>query len=359
MVKIAARNLLAVLLMCCLAGLVPAQNTSEKVKTNIKALDMENPPTKVDVLAGKSLALKPTPTPEEPEPAEIFKPGHSEATIKLSHPGLESFAIRGEGFLVPAVSIHAGQSFKYVVQISWEGKLGDIEVDEPDPPFLTNIRLLKVVPSNKVSPENKRAIAEFAYHLKGLDKGKAYIGMVDAKYRMKDGTGNGSFRLKELRFDLMASQLNWGKIILTALAAAGCLAALAVIYFGIRIIMRRKPTIQPAASDEISSAHERIRGELASMRLFLIDGEVRSFYDKMTKLAKGFIAATEGNEVFKMSTDEMLAYLTDKNYNPENRDRIFQILELCDRVKFAGHMPTQSESDQIIKEFETLLKAPH
>jgi len=78
MVKIAARNLLAVLLMCCLAGLVPAQNTSEKVKTNIKALDMENPPTKVDVLAGKSLALKPTPTPEEPEPAEIFKPGHSD-----------------------------------------------------------------------------------------------------------------------------------------------------------------------------------------------------------------------------------------------------------------------------------------
>lgn len=356
MQRIAARNLLSVMLMG-LMGFALAQKPSEKVKTNIKALDMEKPPVKVDVLAGKT--LKPTPTPEEPEPVETPKPGHSEATIKMSHPGLESFAIRGEGFLVPAENVHAGQSFKYIVQISWEGKLGDIEVDEPDPPLLTNIRLLKVVPSNKVSPENKRAIAEFAYHLKGLDKGKAYIGMVDVKYRLKDGSGNGSFRLKELRFDFMASQFNWGRIILTALAVGGGLAALAGIYFGARQMMRRKPVVRQAASEETTSANERIRGELASMRLFLIDGEVRNFYDKMTKLAKGFIAATEGPEVFKMSTDEMLAYLTDKNYNPENRDRIFQILELCDRVKFAGHMPTQSESEQIIKEFETLLKVPH
>ena len=281
----------------------------------------------------------------------------TEARVRFSRPGMESFAIRGEGFITPSRNYYVGKTIKYVVQVSWEGKLGDIEVEEPDPPILNNLRLVKVAPSNKISPESNRAIAEFTYHLKGMEEGKAFIGMIDANYRLEDGSGKGSFRLKEQRLKILPPKHNWGKIFLTG---AGVLVGLALLggvgYTGIQFLKRR-PAPPPVDDSETTSPYERILGELASMRLFLVEGEIRDFYSKLTKLAKGFVGVTEGEEITRLTTEELLKKLEERNYNPENRDRIFSILELCDRVKFAGYIPTQSENEQVLKDFETLMRA--
>ena len=277
--------------------------------------------------------------------------------MRFSRPGMESFAIRGEGFITPAKKIHAGRTLKYVVQISWEGKLGDIEVDEPDPPLLNNLKLAKVVPSNKISPESNRAIAEFTYYLKGMEKGRAYIGMIDANYRLKDGSGHGSLRLKEHRFEILPPKYNWGRIFLFVLLILAGIAVLSGLGFLLLQFLKRRPAPPLPPDSETTSPYERILGELASMRLFLVEGEIRDFYAKLTKLAKGFVAVTVGDEIIKLTTDELLQTLQEKDYNPENRDRIFAILEMCDRVKFAGYIPTQSENEQVLKDFDTLLRA--
>jgi len=330
-------------LMCLLLTATSAKTTKDTKPTiKPKVLNVEKEPKKIKL---------------EPE-GKTNSPARTEAEVKVSHPGLESFAIKCESFLTPSENIHAGKIIKYIVQVSWEGKLGDIEVDEPDPPLLTNLRLVKVVPSNKVSPETNRAIAEFTYHLKGLEKGRAYIGMIDARYRLKDGSGSSSFRLKEQRFDILASQHNWIKNILYVLGiGAGIVIVAGAVIAVIRFLKR--PPAAPPAQEEATTPYERIQGELSSMRLFLVEGETLDFYAKLAKLVRGFVAITEGNDVLKMTTDELLNSLQERNYNPENRDRVFSILELCDRVRFAGHVPSADENNQVLKDFETLLRAPH
>ncbi len=281
---------------------------------------------------------------------------HAHARMRFSRPGMEGFAIRAEGFITPERKIHAGDTIRYVVQVSWRGKLGEIEVDEPDPPLLTNLNLIKVVPSNKISPEHHRAISEFTYVLKALAKGKAYIGIIDATYRLTDGSGHGSFRLKERRFEILPPRHNWRRIFLRT----GSTLVIVLIVGGAGFLIvrywKRRPAPEPV-ENEITSPYERILGELSSMRLFLVEGEIRDFYTKLTKLAKGFVAITESNEITKLTTDELLHTLQERDYNPENRDRIFSILEMCDRVKFAGYIPTQSENEQVLKDFETLIRA--
>jgi hypothetical protein len=280
----------------------------------------------------------------------------SEARVIYSKPGMERFAIRGESFLIPQEDIHLGDEIKYIIQVSWEGKLGELEVDEPDTPLLNNLKLMKVIPSNKISPETNRAIAEFIYHLEGLEKGKSYIGMIDANYRLKDGSGQGTLRIKEQRFDVMPKRHNWRRAALTSLAVLGTLAFTAIIGFGVFYFIRKRPAPIPEPEAEVSSPYERILGELSSMKLFLIEGEIRDFYSKLTKLAKGYIAVTQGEELTKCTTDELLHTLQEKNYNPEERDKLFAILELCDRVKFAGYIPTHSENEQALKDLAILIR---
>jgi hypothetical protein len=281
----------------------------------------------------------------------------TEAKIRFSGPGMESFSISGEAFLTRTDDIRLGKTIQYTVQISWKGKLGEIEVDEPDVPRFTNLKLKKVVPSNTISPETDRAITEFTYFLKPVRKGRAYIGIIDANYRLNDASGKGSFRLKERRFEVLPPRYNWGRIflyILITVLSAGTIVGL--VFLIIRFI-KNQPQPLPSSDSETTTPYERILGELASMRLFLVEGEIRDFYSKLTKLAKGFVAVTEGKEIISLTTDELLHSLQDHDYNPENRDRIFTILEMCDRVKFAGYIPSQSENEQILKDFDILVRA--
>jgi len=282
---------------------------------------------------------------------------YTRARMHFSGAGLEGFEIRGEGFLTPSSNIRVGKTLKYVVQVSWKGKLGELEVEEPDPPLLSNLRLVKVTPSNKISPERNRAIAEFIYYLKPMETGKAYIGMIDAGYRLRDDSGHGSFRLKEHRFEVMPPKHNWGRIIMTFLFIVLALALIGGLFFLVAFLLKNRPAPQPVVESDTTTPYERILGELASMRLFLVEGEIRDFYSKLTKLAKGFVAVTEGDDVIRLTTDELLHRLQERDYNPENRDRIFSILEMCDRVKFAGYIPTQSENERVLKDFDTLIRA--
>ncbi len=306
------------------------------------------------------LKEKTTPVPSETVPPPAIKEGAAppqsqQAEITYSKPGMQSFAIRGEAFLIPAEDFRVGKTIKYVVQVSWQGKLGEIEVDEPDVPLLNNLKLIKVVPSNKISPESSRAITEFTYHLKGLEKGKAYIGMIDAKYRLKDGSGQGNFRLKEIRLEIFPPRHNWGRILITGAIILCGIGVLGLGGYAVYRFLQRRPAPVPEETDA-TNPYERIQGELASMRLFLVEGEIRDFYSKLTNLAKGYIAVTEGYEVTRLTTDELLHVLQEKNYNPEKRDKIFAILELCDRVKFAGYIPSHSENEQVLKEFDMLMR---
>ncbi|MBN1900669.1 hypothetical protein JW926_05000 [Candidatus Sumerlaeota bacterium] len=292
----------------------------------------------------------------ETDAKESASPDKGEARVIYSKPEMERFAIKGESFLIPQEKIHLGDEIRYIIQLSWEGKLGEIEVDEPDPPLLNNLKLMKVIPSNKISPETNRAIAEFTYLMNGLEKGKSYVGMIDASYRLKDGSGQGSLRIKEQRFEILPRRHNWKRIGLVSLSVLGILVATAAIGYGAFYLIKRRPAPAPAAEADVSSPYERIIGELSSMKLFLIEGEIRDFYSKLAKLAKGFLSVNQGEELAKLTTEEILQALQEKNFNPEQRDRIFAILELCDRVKFAGYVPTHSENEQALKELEVLIR---
>ncbi len=285
----------------------------------------------------------------------------ADAEIRLEQPALERMDFRGEARLEPAGMPRAGQTVRYVVRLSWLTGMADVEVDEPKMPDAFNLAARKITSSLKESASEGRTIAEFAIQLKCRQKGQAYIGNVEGKFRLKDNSGEGSFRIRGQRFEIAESRFRWGRIftwigiILGILAVAAGLVRL-VIWFVKRPPKVRVTTPQPEDTDA-TTPYERILGELSSMKIFLMEGEARDVYTKIAKLARGFVSVSEGPEVTRLTTDEMLRLLKDRNYNPENRDRIFSILERCDRVKSAGYVPTQNETEQIIKDFESLIRA--
>lgn len=290
-----------------------------------------------------------------PETAGVEK----KASFPRMDEALEDYDLQGSGFLVPSDEIKARKKVKYIIRISWEGDQDIIEVDEPEDLDLTNFNLRKMVPSHKYSPETNRSMVEFTYHIRAGASGVGFIGTADGVMRLQDGAGSAAYRIPGQSVTITARTFHFWRFVLIFIIVIIILAIIAgLVFLGIKF-MNRPRKVQPATAydNDVTTPYERILGEIASMKLFLVEGEIRDFYSKLTKLAKGFVAVTEGEEITRQTTDELLQTLKDRDYNPENRDKIFAILEMCDRVKYAGYIPTKEENQQILKDFESLVRS--
>ncbi len=268
---------------------------------------------------------------------------------------LERFEITASAFVKQAEQpIHLNDTVSFIIRVSWKGTIGDVTVENPEPPILTGLELLSVQPSNKTSPESGKTVAEFLYLLRPTQKGTATVGPVDIHYRLRQSGEEGTLRTTSQTLAILPVPINWGKILLVALAI---IAVVIIALCVVASVIRRRSRKAMLEEEAKPSPYERILGELSSTRLLLIEGELKNFYHKIAQLTKGFLSVTEGKQVMNMTSEELATYLESRDIDEQMRAKVLSILSRCDNVRYAGSVPTAEEHNDIMAELKTLIDA--
>lgn len=123
------------------------------------------------------------------------------------------------------------------------------------------------------------------------------------------------------------------------LALAGIIA-LAIIYLIVRLIIKRKKPVKPWvwADRELDA--------LWLKRGFTRDDSKR-FYSQLTEIVKTYLEKRYGYQVRSATDIELLAYLRDRNFEPELWNDLKQIFEGTQEIKFANldAIPEKIERD--------------
>jgi hypothetical protein len=267
---------------------------------------------------------------------------------------LEQFEISATASIEQAHRpIHLNDTVSFVVRLSWKGAIGDVTVENPEPPMLTGLELLSVQPSNKTSPESGKAMAEFLYLLRPTQKGVVTIGAVDLRYKLRESGQEGTLRTASQALTILPVPTNWSKIVMLAVAA---IAAGVIVLYVVATLVRARSRRAVLEQEAKPSPYERILGELSSTRLLLIEGEIKTFYDKIAQLTKGFLSVIEGKHVMNMTSEELASYLGSREVNQHMREKVFSILSRCDNVRYAGSLPSPAEHEEILNDLRMLIE---
>lgn len=266
----------------------------------------------------------------------------------------EQFAISASSFVEQSNQpIHRNDTVSFVVRVSWKGTIGDVTVENPEPPELTGLELLSVQPSNRTSPESGKAVAEFLYTLRPTQTGTVTVGPVDLQYRLRHSGEEGTLRTSSLALAILPVPVNWGKIALVALAV---IAGASVVLWVMANVIRHRRRRAMLEEEAKPSPYERILGELSSTRMLLIEGELKSFYHKIAQLTKGFLSVTEGKQVMNMTSEELATYLESREIDEQMRAKVLSILSRCDNVRYAGSVPSAGEHNEILTDLTNLIE---
>jgi hypothetical protein len=267
----------------------------------------------------------------------------------------QQFHIKAEGFVKQDThNVHLNDSLDFVVRVSWQGRLGDVVVEAPEAPELTGLRTVFVIPSNRTSPEAGAAMAEFNYVLDATEKGNASIGPMSIRYKIRNSDEQGVLKTNRIEFTILPARIAWNKIVVRSLALIGLLAA------GIAgILWARKFTRRHVArtlEEPAPSPYQQILGEIDSMKMMLVEGELKDFYDRVFELTRGALALGSGDSLGRLTSKELKQYLAESQLPEQNRTRASSILERCDSARYGGYVPTYAENEDILKDLRAFVE---
>jgi hypothetical protein len=281
--------------------------------------------------------------------------GTSESVEEESAVAEEGFKIAARSYIKQDVEdIHLKDQLDYVVEVSWEGRLGDVAVEGPGELELIGLREVYQIPSNRTNPEENSAIAEFNYILEPLEKGEAAIGSVRVKYRVRSTGEEGVLRTGGIDLNVLGARVNWAKII----SSYGMVFGLLVLGFGcvilVRKFFRRREPVGVEEKEE--TLCEKMRKEVDLVKVMLVEGDIREFYDRVFELARGAISVGGGgNSLRKKTSEEVRRYVEESEMEERVRGKAMTILERCDAVRYGGYVPTYGENEEILKDLTTFI----
>lgn len=141
----------------------------------------------------------------------------------------------------------------------------------------------------------------------------------------------------------------WLMIVLTVIALA------AGIYFTLRLLKAQKQTKAKDSSAGVIDPYEEALGAINSLRTKDLTKEnYRDIFQTVWETNRRFIERTYKINAQEMATSEIVEYFKHETKNkPEWKellDIIVHVFRICDRVKYAKHIPDRSQKDTVITE---------
>ncbi|MCX7765430.1 MAG: hypothetical protein N2246_01830 [Candidatus Sumerlaeia bacterium] len=292
-----------------------------------------------------------TPTPKSPD---------SKSKTTPKPPSIE---VTVQNF-IQEKELYAERDFHYVVQLNWQGEADAVEVRRPKTPPLDGLERYEVAQSNIVNPEKKEAVVKYIFTLRPLRTGKVAIGKLDINYVIKATGEEKHITIPGLELEIIPPPAKKSplrpvasilKIILLIvliilLGGAGWLILSGQLHIP---IFRRRSFFDVDDSEPLPC--ERLKAEAATLRMHIINGDDKKFFDKLYLILRNLISQrTEQN--LDNATDAEIVALVKQSINDEYFSRkTGEILEKCQQSRFGGIEFTSQEMEQVFKDFQDLL----
>lgn len=292
-----------------------------------------------------------TPTPKSAETKS--QPATKSASIEVT---IQNFIQEKE--------LYAERDLHYIVQLSWQGEADAIEIKRPKTPPLDGLERYEVSQSSIVNPEKKEAVIKYIFSLIPLRTGKVSIGKLDINYVIKATGEEKRITIPGLELEIIPPPTKKSSF----KPVVSILKIILLIIFIILIggigwliisgqlhipLFRRRSFFDVDDSEPLPC--ERLKAEAATLRMHIINGDDKKFFDKLYLILRNLISQrTEQN--LDNSTDTEIATLVKQSVNDEYFSRkTIEIMEKCQQSRFGGIEFTPQEMEQVFKDFQDLL----
>ncbi len=125
-------------------------------------------------------------------------------------------------------------------------------------------------------------------------------------------------------------------------------AVLLTVFLVVKIILRRKRFLEDLES--LKPPHERAILELERLRNggMLESGNVKGFYSELADILRRYLERRFSMDTLDKTTAEITRELKDKEFTAAVLEKITQVLEKSDLVKFAKLVPKRSLADELV-----------
>jgi hypothetical protein len=154
--------------------------------------------------------------------------------------------------------------------------------------------------------------------------------------------------------DIVDKQKTLMRYAVTAGSVAGGLVLISLLIALARFIMQRFKK----DADHLLSPFELSMKKLVELRngTLISEGRIAEFTDKISDIVRSFLGTAFRFETMDLTTTELNVRAAEVGVDIEVHNRLNVFLVDCDLVKFARHVPTSQEIDQLFKEAQGLVE---
>lgn len=154
-----------------------------------------------------------------------------------------------------------------------------------------------------------------------------------------------------------------GRLLPSAARLVGRVAVLALLCglaywayaIGVALWRKQRYGVEPALEDK-PTIDERLQGELTTLEVALLRGNIEAFYEKMHALVRQLLRSRHLLGDAQKSTRDIVAHLKRLDVDPLFLDSVESILKRCDAVTEASENPSQAAHAKIAKDLQTLIR---
>lgn len=253
--------------------------------------------------------------------------------------------------------IPLNRTLRYIIQITWEGNLDEIEIGDLEEPLLSNFDVIGTSSANRVTEgvTGKKAIKEIAYTLQPKTLGMGYVESVAVSYENTQ-TGKTHFlQTERVAVEVISPipEVN-GKRSLWFLIVACMLLAGGILGF---LYVRRRQSEKKDKEEEIERIIEEVFLEELKDSINLKEKDRRETFSILTKLFRRYLSEKYHISALEATTAELVKILTEEGLDEDLIHKCETLFNKADVVKFSGQDASQAELDEAYTTVETILES--
>lgn len=279
-------------------------------------------------------------------------------TAEQSSPALPE--VKVEGF-IEEKELYLEQNLHYVIRLTWKGEADALEIRRPRTPELEGLERLYTEQSTSVKPETEEAMIDFVFLLRPLQKGVVKIGAVDITYSEKGGGRPQTVTIPSIEATIIEPPKKTFPFktiirILITLVILGILTSIIwlIVIGRIRIPLFKRRWFMSEDEDE-PSPYERLSAEAATLKMHLMNGDDKKFFDKLFLIVRNMISQRVQKDLDNTTDAEMIEMVKAISNDEYFSRKVSEMLEQCQKVRFGGYEPTTQESEIALKDLKDLI----
>lgn len=255
---------------------------------------------------------------------------------------------------VDRTTVPLNRTVRLTVDVVWQGELDHFEIKPPEPPELTNLEVVGSASSNQVGEHAgmPQAIRTYAYTLRPLELGMAYIEPVILGYRERGDSLFQTLQTGRLQLTVTDPVPEEGRT--TIWFVAGFSVVVAAAGVGVWLWRRRRtkptaqiPEVKPIEVQYLEELRERVQPQ---------SPDLDNDFAEISRVLRRFLAECYDLPAKGASTAELVAALNRTPLTQSQVQQIEEVLTICDVAKFSGGHGSEPELLRAYTLVETLLQ---